>query len=152
MLPEHVIAPGHWCLCACLKCVSGLRRYEKTLKFLIWRHLLDLLLKYGRHIKEGIWLQVLFYFNLVIGIVASVNAISLLQLLFRVYIEIFSYFTLTERFANGFQNRFDNDWVIYGVFLSDYASFRRHHIFLDWNLQEFINCSSFLTTSEFIDV
>ena len=44
------------------ECVSGLRRPEKTLKFLRFKHIFDLVLKYGSDINDGNWLQRLFYF------------------------------------------------------------------------------------------
>ena len=37
--------------------------------------------------------------------------------------EVFSFYTSTETFANGFQNWFDHDWIEFGVFLLDCASF-----------------------------
>ena len=76
MLMEPVNAPARWWLCACLKCVSGLRRLEKTLKFLRCILVFDLVLKYGSDINEGNWLQLLFYFLVLVGIVASVIRMS----------------------------------------------------------------------------
>ena len=73
---ETVNAPARWWHCACLKCVSGLRRQEKTLNFLICIHVIDLVLKYGSDINEGNWLQLLFYFIVLMGIVASVIGMS----------------------------------------------------------------------------
>ena len=69
MLMEHVNAPAQWWPCACLKCVSGLRRLEKTLNLLSCIHVFNLVLKCGSDIKEGIWLQLLFYFFVLVGIV-----------------------------------------------------------------------------------
>ena len=70
-----------WCTCSrrpcsCLKCVCGLRRLEKTLNFLRCIHVLDTVLKYCSDINEGNWLQLLFYFIVSIGMVASVIGIS----------------------------------------------------------------------------
>ena len=76
MLMEPVIAPAHWWLCACLKCVSGLRRLEKILNFLRCIHVFDLVLKYCSNINEGNWLQLLFYFIVLMGINASVIGMS----------------------------------------------------------------------------
>ena len=76
MLMEPVNAPARWWPCACLKCVSGLRRLEKTLDFLICIHVIDLVLKYDSDINEGNWLQLLFYFIVLIGIVASAIGLS----------------------------------------------------------------------------
>ena len=56
---EPVNLPAHRWPCARLKCVSGLRRLEKTLKFLRCIHVIDLVLKYDSDIKEENWLQLL---------------------------------------------------------------------------------------------
>ena len=84
MLMESVNAPARWSPCACLKCVSGLRRLEKTVNFLRCIHVFDLVLKYGSDINEGNWLQLLFYFIVLMGIVASVIGISFLAV-FQVF-------------------------------------------------------------------
>ena len=76
MLMEPVKAPARWWRCACLKCVSGLRRLEKTLNLLRYIHVFDLVLKYGSDINEGNWLQLLFYFIVLMGIVHSVIGMS----------------------------------------------------------------------------
>ena len=73
MLIEPVNAPARWWPCACLKCVSGVRRLEKTLNFLRCIHVFDLVLNYGSDINEGNWLQLPFYFFVLMGIVASVT-------------------------------------------------------------------------------
>ena len=72
MLVESANAPARWWPCACLKYVSGLRRLEKTLNFLRCIFVIDLVLKYGSDINEGNWLQLFFYFIVLMGIVASV--------------------------------------------------------------------------------
>ena len=76
MLTERLnaLAPG-WPF-ACLNCVSGLRRLEKTLNFLRCIHVFDVVLKYGSDINEGNWLQLLFCFFVLIGMVASVIGMS----------------------------------------------------------------------------
>ena len=51
MAPLH--APARWWPCAWLKCVSGLRRLEKTLNFLRCIYVIDLVLKDGSDINEG---------------------------------------------------------------------------------------------------
>ena len=76
MLMGPVNAPARWWPYPCLKCVSGLRRLEKTLNFLRCIHVFDLVLKYGSEIKEGNWLQLLFYLTVLIGTVVSVNGMS----------------------------------------------------------------------------
>ena len=76
MLMEVVNAPARWWPCARLKCVSGLRRLEKTLNIFRCIHVFDLVLKYGSDINEGIWLQLLFYFIVLMGIVTAVIGMS----------------------------------------------------------------------------
>ena len=84
MLMEPVNAPAHRSPCACLKCVSGLRRLEKFLKFSKCIHVIDLVLKYGSDISEGNWLQLLFYFIVLMGIVAYVVGMSFFSAVFHV--------------------------------------------------------------------
>ena len=108
MLMEPVNAPARWWPWACLKCVSGVRRLEKTLNFSRWIHVIDLVLEYGSDINEGNWLQLLFYFIVLMGAVASVIGMSFFQLCFRFWIEVFSYCTFTETFAIEFQKWFDH--------------------------------------------
>ena len=76
MLMEPVIAPARWWLCGCLKCVSGLRRLEETKNFLRCIPVFDRVLKCGSDINERNWLQVLFYFILLMGIVTAILGIS----------------------------------------------------------------------------
>ena len=83
-LMEPVNAPAHRRPCACLKCFCGLRRLEKTLNFSRCIHVIDLVLKYGSDINEGNWLQLLFYFIVLIGIVASVIGMSFFSAVFQV--------------------------------------------------------------------
>ena len=83
MLMEPVNAPARWWPCARLKCISGLRRLEKTLNFLRCIHVIDLVLKYGSDINEGNLLQLLFHFFVLMGIGASVIGMSFFQLRFR---------------------------------------------------------------------
>ena len=76
LLMEPVNAPARWWPWACLNCVSGLRRLEKTLNFLRCIHVIDPVLKNGSNMNEGNWLQLLFYFIVLIGMVASVSGIQ----------------------------------------------------------------------------
>ena len=76
---------------------------RKSLNFLRCIHVIDLVLKYGSDINEGNWLQLLFYFIVLMGIVASVIAMSFFLLCFGLKVEVFSYCTFTETFAIGFQ-------------------------------------------------
>ena len=56
---------------------------RKSLNFLRCIHVIDLVLKYGSDINEGNWLQLLFYFIVLMGIVASVIGMSFYQLCSR---------------------------------------------------------------------
>ena len=49
---------------------------RKSLNFLRCIHVIDLVLKYGSDINEGNWLQLLFYFIVLMNIVASVIGMS----------------------------------------------------------------------------
>ena len=126
MLMEPNNAPSRWWRCARLKCISGLRtleKNEKTLKFLRGIHVFDRVLKCGSDINEGNWLQLLFHFFLLVGIVVSVIRMTFFQLCFRFWIEVFSYCTLKETFAIGFQKWFDHEWTDFGAFGWKMASF-----------------------------
>ena len=52
---------------------------RRDLNFLRCIHVIDLVLKYGSDINEGNWLQLLVYFILLTGIVASVLGMSFLR-------------------------------------------------------------------------
>ena len=122
ILMEPVNANARWWSCSSLKCGSGLRRLGKTLDFLRRINVNDLVLKYCSDKNEGNWLQLLFHFIVLMAIVASVSGKSFFQLCFRFWIEVFSYCTLTETFAIGFQKWFDHERIDFGVFCSKMAS------------------------------
>ena len=69
---------------------------RKSLNFLRCIYVTDLVLKYGSDINEGNWLQLLFYFIVLMGIVASIIGMSFWELCFRFTIEVFSYCTFTD--------------------------------------------------------
>ena len=152
MLMEPVIAPARWWPWACLKSVSGLLRLEKTLYFLRCIHVIDLVLKYGSDINEGNWLQLLFYFIVLMGTVASVIGMSFFQLCFRFWIEVFSYCTFTETFAIGFQKWFDHQWIDCEVFFVEKWLLSLTSYLYGLKFARKLNCCSFLTTSNFFDV
>ena len=79
---EPVNAPACWWPCACLNCVSGRRRVEKN--FLRCIHVIGLVLNYGSDINEGNWLQLLFYFIVLMGTVASVIGMNFFSAVFQV--------------------------------------------------------------------
>ena len=123
MLMEPVNALARSWPCACLKHISRWRRLETTLNFLSCRHVLDLLLKYVSEINERYWLQLLFYFNSLMGIVASVVGMSFFSCVSGFRLMFFWYFTFTETFANRFQMWLDHEWIDFGVFYCEMASF-----------------------------
>ena len=125
MLMESVDAPARWWPCACLTCVSGLRRLERIFNFLRCTHVFDLVLKYGSDINEGNWLQLLFYFSVLLGIVASVIGMS-----FFSYVSGFSNF-LVLHFDGNVCNwipiviwpRLGCFWSLFGRFMPRFVNF-----------------------------
>ena len=101
MLIEPVNAPSRWWHCACLKCVSGLRRLEKTLNFLRCIHVIDLVLKYGWH-KWRKLVTASILPHCIDGCVASDIGMSFFSYVSGFRLKFFSYCTLTETFAIGF--------------------------------------------------
>ena len=97
---------------------------RKSFKFLRCIHVFDLVLKYCSDKNEGNWLQLLFYFNVLIDIVASVF-VHWVFFCFRYQVGVFSYCRVKEGFAVGFQNWFDHDCVLFGIFC--------------WNMPRFID-------------
>ena len=63
---------SRWWHCACLKCVSGLPRPEKSLNYLKCIFVFDLVLQSCSDIKYWNRMQLFFYFIVLIDIVASV--------------------------------------------------------------------------------
>ena len=142
VLMEPVNALAHRWPCASLKSVSGLRRLEKTLNFLRcichwpgaqrwFRH------KWRRLVTASLLLHCiggyscLRYWNEFFSAVFHVLHWTFLVLHFsRKRLQLESKSDLT---TNG---------LIFG-FLSDYASFRRLHICMDWNLHELLICYFF---------
>ena len=95
---------------------------RKNLEFLRCLHVFDRVLKCGSDINEGNWLQVFFYFFVLVGIVASVVGMGFFQLCFRFYFEAFLYCSLTETVAIGFQKWFDHEWIDFVIFCWKMAS------------------------------
>ena len=153
MLMEPVDAPARWWPCACLKCVSGQRRLEKTLNFLRCIHVFDLVLKYGSDIYEGNWLQLLIYFIVLMGIDASVIWTSFFSCVSGFRLKFSRIALRRKRLQLDSKTKMiwaRIDW--FWGFLLENGFFRWLHICMDWNLQDMLNCYSFLTTSSFFDV
>ena len=152
MFKEPVNAHAHRWPCACLICVSGLRRLERNFIFLRCIHVFDLVLKYGSDINEGNWLQLLFYFLVLMGMVASVIGKSFFPAVFQVLGWSFLVLNFDGNGCNWIPKvvRPRMDW--FSDFLLENGFLRWLHICMDWNLQEMFNCYSILTTSTFFDV
>ena len=137
---------------------------RKNLKFLRCIHVFDLVLKYCSDINEEKWLHLLFYFLVLIDIVASVFGMSIFYLCSRYQVWVILYCSVTDGFAIGFQNWFDHDWVLFGDFYwtmrrfvdfipawteifmkwSVVFLFRRHQIFSIVSLSGFLACFLYL--------
>ena len=152
MLMEPNNAPSRWWPCARLNCISGLRRQDKSFNFLRCIHVFDLVLKYGSDTNEGIWLQLLFYFIVMMGIVTAVNGMSFFSAVFHVSDWSFLVLHFDGTVCNWIPKVIwpRMDWFC--GFLLKNGFFRWLHICMEWNLQEMLNCYSFLTTSSFFDV
>ena len=149
MLPLNATAP-QW-PCTCLKCVSGLRRLEKTLNFLRCLLVIDLVLKYGSDIDEGNSLQLLFYFIILVGLVVSVTGMSFFRCVPGFTLKFSRIALWRKRMQLDSQSDLTTNGLILGFLLGN-GFFRRLFICMDWNLQESLNCCSFLRTSNFFDV
>ena len=140
MLIEPVNAHARWWTCASLKCVSGLRRLEIFLNFLINILVFDSVLKCGSDINEGNWLQLLFYFIVLIGLVASVIEMSFFSAVFQVLDWSFLVLHFDENVCKWIPKviwpRTDCFWG----FSLENGFFRWLHICMDWNLKELLNC------------
>ena len=125
---------------------------RKSLNFLRCIYVIDLVLKYGSDISEGNWLQLLFYFILLMGIVASVIGMSFFSAVFQVldwsFLVLHFYGNVCNWIPKVIWPRMDWFWG----FLLENGFFRWLPICMEWNLQERLNCYSFLTTSYFFDV
>ena len=145
-----------WCTCSSVAlCVPHMcfwpANTRKKLYFLRCIHVFDLVLKCGSDIKEGNWLQLLFYLLVLMGIVTAVIGLRFFSAVFRV---------LDWSFLLHFDGNVCNwipkvmwprmDW--FWGFPLENGLFRWLHICMDWDLQEMLNCCSILTTSIFFDV
>ena len=115
-------------------------------------HVFDLLLKYCSDIKEGIGIQLHFYFFRFVNIVASFTRKGIFHLWFKFQVGNLSHWTFIETSAFGFRNWFDHEGNDFGDFLLESASFCRLHICMDWNLHELIDCDWLFTTSDLLKI
>ena len=97
-------------------------------------------------------LQLLFYFIVLMGIVASVIGMSFFAAAFQIldwsFLVLHFYGNVCNWIPKVIWPRMDWFWG----FLLKNGFFHWLHICVEWNLQEMLNCYSFLTTSNFFDV
>ena len=103
---------------------------RKNLNFLRCLHVFDLVLKYCSEINEGNWLELLFYFFVLMGIVALVVGMS-----FLIYVSgIRLRFSRIAMSRKRLQLESKTDLTTTALFLRlllEYGSFRRLHICVD---------------------
>ena len=134
---KTVNAHAWWWPCACLNCVSGLRKLEKTINFLRCIHVINLVLEFGSDINEGNLIQHLFYFIVFMGIVVSVIGTS-----FSAVFQILDWTFLVLHFDGIVCNWIPKmiwprmDW--FWRFLWENGFFRWFLVCMDWNLQELL--------------
>ena len=152
MLMEPVDAPARWWPCACLKCVSGLRRLKKPWTFsemhkCLWP---------GAQIWFTHKWRKLFTASLLFLCIDGYSCLRYWNAFFFSCVSCFRLkFSRTAFWRKRMQLDFKSDWpwkVWFLGFLLENGFFRRPHICMEWNLQELLNCCSFLTTPNFFDV
>ena len=114
-------------------------RTRKNLNFLRCLHVFDLVLKYCSEINEGNWLQLLFYFIVLMRIVASVIGMSFLSYIFPVLAWSFLALQCHGNVCNWNPKLIWPRLRFFWSFLLEYASFRRFHFCIDWNLHELLS-------------
>ena len=95
---------------------------RKSLNFLRCIHVIDLVLKYGSDINERNWLQLLFYFIVLMGIVASVVGMSFFSCVSRFRLKFSRNALLRKRLQLDSKSDLTTNGLNFG-FLSDNASF-----------------------------
>ena len=112
----------------------------------------DLVLKYSSDINEGNWLQLLFYFIVLMGTVASVIGMSFFSAVFQVldwnFLVLHFYGNVCNWILKVIWPRMDWFWG----FLLENGFFPWLHICINWNLQELLSCYSYWTIWIFFDV
>ena len=123
---------------------------RKSLNFLRCIYVIDVVLKYGSDINEWNWLQLFFYFIALMGIVAPVIGMSFFSCASGFGLKFSRIALLRKRLQLDSKSELTTNGLILG-FLLENGFFRWLHICVEWNLQEMLNCYSFLT-SNFLDV
>ena len=116
LLMGPLTAFASWWRCARLNCVFDLRRPGKFELFGTHTCLGPSLKYCCSDINEKVGVDFLFYFVLLVNIVALFVIKSFFICRSGFCVEVFSYCSVTETFAVRFQNWFDIHWVIFGLF------------------------------------
>ena len=93
--------------------------------FVRWLHVLDLLLKCCSDINERHWIQRLFHHLVLVKKIALFIGISFFDLWVRFWFEVFSYCSVTETFALGFQIWLNHERIDSAIF--------------GWNMPRFVD-------------
>ena len=125
---------------------------KKSWVFLGCIHVFDLVLKYGSDMNERNWLQLLFYFIALMGIVAFVIGMTFFSAVFQVSDWSFLVLHFDGNVCNWIPKVIwpSMDWFLGFSFGNGFL--RWLHSCMDWNLQKLLNYYSFSTTSSFSDV
>ena len=121
---------------------------RKNLNFGRCIQVLDLVLKCCSDINEGIWIQHLFHFLVLVNVVASFigESFFICEPDFRLRFSPIA--VIRKRLQLESKTDLTNGLILQFFWL-DYAWFCRFHICMDWNLQELLYW--FLTTLELFD-
>ena len=151
MLMEIVNALAPWRPCACLKCVSGLRRLEKNWTF--WDAFMSLIwcsITVQIKMKENG-----YSFSYLLLCIDRNSCISYCNEFFWSVFQIEDWsFLVLQCHGNVWSWNPQRIWPRLGFlwsFLLEDAFFRRLHVSMDWKLHNLFNCDSFLTKSIFFD-
>ena len=96
---------------------------RNSLNFLRCIFVIDLVLKYGSDINEGNWLQLLFYFIVLMGIVASVIGMSFFTCVSCFRLKFFPIALWRKRLQLDSKSDLTMNGLIFGVFCWKMASF-----------------------------
>ena len=89
------------------KWVCVLQRLEKISFFFRCLNVMDVVLKCFSDKFEGNWIQLLFYYLVLVNVAASFSGKKNFHLWVRFYVESRSYRSVAATFANGFQKSID---------------------------------------------
>ena len=96
---------------------------RKSLNFLRCIYVIDLVLKYGSDINEGNWLQLLFYFIVLLGTVASVTGMSFFSFVSGFRLKFSRFALLRKRLQLDSKSDLTTNGLIVGLFCWEMASF-----------------------------